>query len=177
VAALPPSAPVLHLGVGKVQAATALAHHLATVGRGVRLVVGLGTAGGLGAQSIGDLVEVARVHQHDFDQPGVSRFIGREVPGGPLDLPGPPGASGRLATGDRVIMDPAERTRLAADADVVDMEGYAVAAVGAAFGVEVWLTKAVSDAADGAAVVTWRDALDRCSDALAGWAADRGLLG
>jgi hypothetical protein len=26
-------------------------------------------------------------------------------------------------------------------------------------------------------VVTWRDALDRCSDALAGWAADRGLLG
>lgn len=177
VAALPPSVPVLLLGVGKVQAAAALAHHLATADRAVDLVVGLGTAGGLGAQAIGDVVEVARVHQHDFDQVGVSRFVGREVPGGPLDLAGPAGATGRLATGDRVIMDPAERARLAADADVVDMEGYAVAAVGAAFGVDVWLTKAVSDAADGAAVTTWREALDRCSRALAAWAAGRGLLG
>jgi adenosylhomocysteine nucleosidase len=176
VAALPPSAPVLHLGVGKVQAATTLAHHLATAGADVELLVGLGTAGGLGDQTVGAIVEVARVHQHDFDQPGVSRFVGREVPGGPLTLPGPAGATGRLATGDRVVVDPTERARLAVDADVVDMEGYAIAAVGAAFGRTVWLTKAVSDAADADAVTSWHAALDRCSRALAAWASDRGLL-
>jgi adenosylhomocysteine nucleosidase len=174
-AALPAAAPVLHVGVGKVQAAASLARHLATDGRDVDLVVNLGTAGGLRGQGIGDLVEVARVHQHDFDQQGVSRFVGRELPGGPLDLPGPPGATGRLATGDRVILDAGDRARLAADADVVDMEGYAVAAVAAAFGVDVWITKAVSDAADGDALLTWREAMARCAAALAAWADDRGL--
>jgi adenosylhomocysteine nucleosidase len=174
-AALPAGAPCLHLGVGKVQAAATLAHHLATVGRDVELVVNLGTAGGLHRQRIGDIIEVARVHQHDFDQPGVSRFVGRELPGGPLELPGPPGAAGRLATGDRVILDPADRERLAQDADVVDMEGYAVAAVAAAFGIDAWITKAVSDAADTDAVVTWREALARCAVALAAWVDERGL--
>jgi adenosylhomocysteine nucleosidase len=174
-AALPADAPVLHVGVGKVQAAATLARHLATDGRDVDLVVNLGTAGGLRGQDIGDLVEVARVHQHDFDQPGVSRFVGRELPGGPLDLHGPPGAAGRLATGDRVILDADERARLAADADVVDMEGYAIAAVAATFGVDAWITKAVSDAADGDALVTWREAMDRCAEALARWVDQRGL--
>lgn len=174
-AALPAGVAVLHVGVGKVQAAAALAHHLATAGDGVDLVVNLGTAGGLRGQHIGHIVEVARVHQHDFDQPGVSRFVGRELPGGPLDLPGPAGATGRLATGDRVILDPAERERLARHADVVDMEGYAVAAVAAAFGVDAWITKAVSDAADGDALVTWREAMARCAAVLAGWADERGL--
>jgi adenosylhomocysteine nucleosidase len=175
-AALPPHADVLHLGVGKVQAATSLARHLATCGADVELIVNLGTAGGLGGQAVGDVVEVARVHQHDFDQPGVSRFVGRELPGGPLTLPGPAGAGGRLATGDRVIVDAAARAALAADADVVDMEGYAVAAVGAAFGIETWLVKAVSDAADDQALVSWRDALTRCSQALAAWADGHGIL-
>jgi adenosylhomocysteine nucleosidase len=174
-AALSAGAPVLHVGVGKVQAAATLAHHLATVGRDVDLVVNLGTAGGLREQRIGDIVEVARVHQHDFDQPGVSRFVGRELPGGPLDLTGPPGATGRLATGDRVILDPTDRERLARDADVVDMEGYAIAAVGAAFGVDVWITKAVSDAADGDALIAWRDAMASCAAALAAWVDERGL--
>ena len=174
-ASLPAGAPVLHVGVGKVQAAATLAHHLATAGRDVDLVVNLGTAGGLRDQRIGDIVEVARVHQHDFDQRGVSRFVGRELPGGPLDLPGPPGAAGRLATGDRVILDAADRARLASDADVVDMEGYAIAAVAAAFGVDAWITKAVSDAADADALVSWRDAMARCAAALAAWADERGL--
>jgi adenosylhomocysteine nucleosidase len=174
-AALPPDLAVLHVGVGKVQAAATLARHLATVGDDVDLVVNLGTAGGLHRQRIGDIVEVARVHQHDFDQHGVSRFVGRELPGGPLALPGPPDATGRLATGDRVILDPADRERLARDADVVDMEGYAIAAVAAAFGVDAWITKAVSDAADSDAVVTWREALARCAAALAGWVEQRGL--
>jgi adenosylhomocysteine nucleosidase len=174
-AALPDDAPVLHVGVGKVQAAATLAHHLATAAADVGLVVNLGTAGGLRGQHIGDIVEVARVHQHDFDQPGVSRFVGRELPGGPLDLPGPPGATGRLATGDRVILDPAERERLAQHADVVDMEGYAIAAVGRAFGREVWIVKAVSDAADGDALVSWREAMARCAAVLAAWVDARGL--
>jgi adenosylhomocysteine nucleosidase len=167
--------PVLHLGVGKVQAAATLAARLAR--EPADLVVNLGTAGGLRGQHVGDLVEVGTVWQHDFDHVAIGAFVGRPVAGGPLELAGPPGAAGRLATGDRVIVSDADRVALAADADVVDMEGYAVAATARAFGREVWLTKAVSDGADADAVGTWRDALGLCSERLAAWAEGHGLLG
>lgn len=166
-AALPSDVEVLHVGVGKVQAATVLATRLAA--SPADLVVNLGTAGGLHGQRIGEVVEVARVHQHDFDHLAVGSFVGRAVAGGPLDLDGPPGATGRLATGDRVIVSEHERAALAEHADLVDMEGYAIAATARAFGCDVWLVKAVSDGADGDAVGTWRDALERCAHELAAW--------
>ena len=165
---------VCHLGVGKVQAAAALAARLHR--EPCDLVVNIGTAGGLQGQSIGEVVEIGTVHQHDFDHAGVSAFVGRALPGGPLTLDGPPGAGGRLATGDRLITSATARERLAARADVVDMEGYAVAATARAFGREVWLAKAVSDGAGEQVAVEWPEALARCSEALAGWAASRGLL-
>lgn len=174
VAALADHVPVLELGVGKVQAATALAARLSR--DPVDLIVNVGTAGGLGGQPIGEVVEVARVHQHDFDHRGVSGFVGRSIPGGPIELPGPPGASGRLATGDRIVTGVDERARLAMDADVVDMEGYAVAATALAFEREVWLVKAVSDGADAGTVGSWADALALCSERLAAWADGRRLL-
>jgi adenosylhomocysteine nucleosidase len=174
VAALAAEVPVLELGVGKVQAATALAARLAW--DPADLVINVGTAGGLTGQPVGEVVEVARVHQHDFDHRGVSAFVGRSIPGGPIELHGPPGATGRLATGDRVITDADERARLSAHADLVDMEGYAVAAAGLAFEREVWLVKAVSDSADGDTVGSWADALARCSERLAAWADGHGLL-
>jgi adenosylhomocysteine nucleosidase len=166
--------PVLHLGVGKVQAASTLAAHLAR--DPADLVVNLGTAGGLQGQHVGDLVEIETVLQHDFDHIAIGRFVGRPVGGGPLHLQGPPGASGRLATGDRVIVSDAERSALALHADVVDMEGYAVAAVARAFDRAVWVTKAVSDDADADAVGSWREALELCSDRLAAWAETHALL-
>ena len=174
VVALADHVPVLELGVGKVQAATTLAARLSR--DPVDLVINVGTAGGLRDQPIGEVVEVAQVHQHDFDHRGVSAFVGRSLPGGPIELPGPPGATGRLATGDRIVMDAGERARLAVQADVVDMEGYAVAATSLAFEREVWLVKAVSDSADTGTVGSWADALALCSERLAAWAGGRGVL-
>jgi len=174
VGALADHVPVLELGVGKVQAATTLAAHLSR--DPADLVVNLGTAGGLSGQPIGEVVEVAQVHQHDFDHHGVSTFVGRPLPGGPIELPGPLNATGRLATGDRIVTDAAERARLAAQADLVDMEGYAVAATTLAFEREVWLVKAISDGADADTVGNWRDTLALCSERLAAWADGRGLL-
>ncbi len=169
-------ATVLHVGVGKVQAATMLAHHLVSHAPEIDLVVNVGTAGGLGRQILGEVHEVASVHQHDFDHRGLSRFVGRPLPGGPIQLPGPSDAVARLATGDRLVLDDAERDRLARDADLVDMEGYAVAATCRQFGMPVWLAKAVSDNADGDAAMTFHQMLELCSVRLASWARQRGLL-
>jgi adenosylhomocysteine nucleosidase len=175
--ALETSAAVLHLGVGKVQAATTLAHHLATVPRLPELVVNVGTAGGLGDQHLGEVHAASRVHQHDFDHEGLAAFVGRPLPGGPIPLPGPSDARARLATGDRVILDKRDRAALAASgADLVDMEGYAVAATCRRFGMPVWLVKAVSDAADDDAAMTFHQTLSLCSTRLAEWAEQRGLL-
>jgi adenosylhomocysteine nucleosidase len=174
-AALSREVEVLHLGVGKVQAAATLAAQLAT--SPADLVVNLGTAGGLRGQRVGEVVSIATVYQHDFDHLAVGRFVGRAVAGGPIHLDGPEGATGRLATGDRIIVSVEDRAALAEHADAVDMEGYAVAATARAFGREVWLTKAISDGADADALGSWRDALERCSQRLAGWAEAHGLLG
>lgn len=174
--ALASSAQVLHLGVGKVQAATSLARHLAAVDPLPELVVNVGTAGALGDQHLGEVYEIAEVHQHDFDHRGLSAFVGRPLPGGPIQLPGPSDARARLATGDRVILSPRDREALAAHADLVDMEGYAVAATCRQFGVPVWLVKAVSDGADDDTAMTFHRTLALCSRRLAEWAERRGLL-
>lgn len=170
-------APVLHTGAGKVQAAATLAHHLATHHAEVDLVVNVGTAGSLSHHALGDVVEVGVVSQHDFDHVALSELAGRPLPGGPLALEGPPGASARLATGDAFIADPAARLRLAAAADLVDMEGYAVTATCIRFDVPVWIAKCVSDTADHDAALSWRQTLEMASEALARWAGQRGLLG
>lgn len=176
-AAISAHAPVLHTGAGKVQAAAVLGHHLAAHRSEVELVVNVGTAGALGHHGVGDVAEVAVVSQHDFDHVALSALVGRPLPGGPLRLEGPAGASARLATGDRFVADPAERVRLAQRADLVDMEGYAVAATCVRFAVPVWITKCVSDAADDDAEMSWRQTLDMASDRLARWAGRRRLLG
>lgn len=166
----------LHVGVGKVEAATNLAHHLAAPGERPDLIVNLGTAGGLRGQRLAEVVEVATVLQHDFDRETASAFVGRELPGGPRRVAAPDGVGATLATGDRIVADPTDRERLAAVADLVDMEGYAIATVGARFGIPVRIAKAVSDGADDGAQTSWTDTLTRCSHALADWAHDQGLL-
>ncbi len=172
VAALPSTAEVLELGVGKVSAATRLAGHLRER-PDVDLVVNVGTAGGLRGQAMGTVVEVGRVVQHDLDVDGISHLVGRTMPGGPLDL----GRAGvTLATGDRFVTDRAVRASLATRADLVDMEGYAVVAACHALDIAVRVVKCVSDGADGDAAMTWQLAMDHCARALAIHLVDTGLL-
>ncbi|MGH3444723.1 MAG: hypothetical protein ACRDPB_05060 [Nocardioidaceae bacterium] len=70
-----------------------------------------------------------------------------------------------LASGDLFVHDPVDRARLAARADLVDMERYAVAYACTRFDVPVRLVKHVSDNADGTAL-DWPAALDRSARAL-----------
>ena len=74
-----------------------------------------------------------------------------------------------LATGDRFISNPEVRARLAEQAQLVDMEGYAVARAATALDVPVMMVKAVSDSAGSAAAESWVDAVDRCSRELGAW--------
>ncbi|MFE3543466.1 nucleosidase [Nocardia sp. NPDC059177] len=155
--------PVLLTGMGKVNAAAALA---AVLGRGdlPSAVVNLGTAGALSAVGP-DVYEVGTVVQHDLDTAALRALTGESY-GLPLKLTdeGP-----TLATGDSFIADSSARERLAARADLVDMEGYALAHVSLRAQVPVRLVKHVSDSADEGAGDAWRRNVDNSARALADW--------
>ena len=170
--------PVLLTGMGKVNAASAVA---ATLVGAVRptCVVNLGTAGALKPGWSGTH-EVRSVLQHDLDSAVLHSLTGETV-GAPLDLDldlgldldtaaAAPSATGPvLATGDLFVSDEPARLRLAEHADLVDMEGYAVAAAARAAGVPVRLIKHVSDEAGEGAAKTWRESVDACAVLLAAW--------
>ena len=178
--------PVLVTGVGKVRAALAVAYALGGGAR-PRELVNVGTAGGLHPGMEGTH-EIATVFQHDFDDPALHAVTGRHD-GPPLGLsvaravapdphrrmPSSPGGAEHpvLATGDSFVAGGPLRDRLAAVADLVDMEGYAVAAAGAVFGVPTRLVKHVSDPADESAGDTWVESVDACARLLAQWVGTR----
>ena len=56
--------------------------------------------------------------------------------------------SPRILTVDHLVIDPAEKRRLASEADAVDMESAAIAEVCAAKGIEFLAVRAVSDTSD-----------------------------
>ncbi|MFE0702363.1 nucleosidase [Streptomyces sp. NPDC058872] len=157
--------PVLLTGMGKVNAATALATAL---GRGPRPsgVVNLGTAGALRSGWTGTHV-VGTVVQHDLDGELLATLTG-ETYGAPLVLPD--GGDVVLATGDAFISDEAARARLAERAPLVDMEGYALATAAELAGVPLRIVKHVSDEAGDGAARTWRESVAECARALADWA-------
>ncbi|MFG2822366.1 nucleosidase [Kitasatospora sp. NPDC048365] len=159
--------PVLLTGIGKINATAALATVLAC-GELPSQVVNLGTAGALKPGWEGTH-EVASVLQHDIDTPVLKALTGRTY-GAPIDL----GAAGgpTLATGDLFVSDPAARDRLALSADLVDMEGYAIATVARRAEVPVRLVKHVSDEAGEGADRTWRESVDGCAKVLAAWVRD-----
>lgn len=157
--------PVLLTGVGKVEAALSVAQLLAA-GPHPSEIINLGTAGAL-RPGLRGIFEVGRVIQHDFDSVSIQALTGR-IFGAPLDLVGPGLV---LATGDVFVSDPALRAALALQADLVDMEGYAVAAAAAAHGVPVRMVKHVSDDADGDAGASWTTTVDACARELAAWLA------
>ncbi|GAA1283713.1 nucleosidase [Planotetraspora silvatica] len=156
--------PVLLTGMGKVNAASALA---GVLGRGPlpSSVINLGTAGALRPGWTGTH-EVSTVFQHDLDT-AVLRSLTGETYGAPLTLSveGPV-----LATGDSFIADDTARDALAARADLVDMEGYALAAVAQQAGVPIRLVKHVSDDAGEGAAKTWRESVVDSARALHDWA-------
>lgn len=158
--------PVLITGMGKVNAATALAVTLSH-GEPPSEIVNLGTAGAL-KEGFHGLHVISRVLQHDLDTTLLHTLSGR-VYGAPLTVSKAPGPT--LATGDTFVTDPAVRDRLAEEADLVDMEGYAVVAVARRLGVPVRLVKYVSDQADESAGTTWPQAVDHAAGILAGWVA------
>lgn len=159
--------PLLLTGMGKVNAAAALATVLARGPKPSR-VINLGTAGALRSGWTGTHV-VSRVIQHDLDGELLRQLTGERY-GAPLELADRGGAT--LATGDVFVSDPVVRARLAADAALVDMEGYALAAVANQARVPIRIIKHVSDQAGEGAVKTWRQATTEAARALSDWLAE-----
>lgn len=163
---VPDGVEVLVTGVGKTAAATALTRHLMTCAdlRDVELV-NLGTAGAL-RDDVDGLFEVGTVINHDISAEALRAFgydprerlvVGR--------------GDTVLASGDVFVSDPAVRARLASQAQLVDMEGYAVAYVAAELGVPLRMVKHVSDNADEGAL-DWLQLVDRSARVLGDWAAE-----
>ncbi|MEU1424533.1 nucleosidase [Kitasatospora sp. NPDC005751] len=161
--------PVLLTGIGKVNATAALATVLAR-GEHPSEVVNLGTAGALRSGWAGTHT-VVQVIQHDLDSPALLELTGRTY-GAPLMVG--KGDGPVLATGDQFVSGAAARDRLAEHADLVDMEGYAVATVAHRAGLSVRLVKHVSDEAGEGAVHSWRESVDDCARHLAGWVHHQG---
>jgi adenosylhomocysteine nucleosidase len=158
--------PLLVTGPGKVNAASALATVLA---RGPKPsgVINLGTAGALRSGWTGTHV-ISTVIQHDLDSELLRQLTG-ETYGGPITLADRGGAT--LATGDVFVSDPVVRARLATRAALVDMEGYALAAVSNQARVPIRIIKYVSDQAGEGAAKAWRDATAESARALSDWVA------
>jgi len=162
--------PVLLTGMGKINAAASLATVLAQ-GERPSEIVNLGTAGALRPGWSGTH-EVAQVLQHDIDTPVLKALTGKTY-GAAITLRDTAGPT--LATGDLFVSDPVARDRLAQSADLVDMEGYAIATVARRAGVPVRLVKHVSDEAGEGADRTWRESVDGCAKILAEWVRGQGL--
>jgi adenosylhomocysteine nucleosidase len=74
-----------------------------------------------------------------------------------------------LTTGDQFISDENTRQTLAQHAQLVDMEGYAIAKAAFAAQAPVMLVKQISDTADNSALRSWRETVDYCAEQLGAW--------
>ena len=154
--------PLLVTGAGKVNAAVAVATavHMARP----RELINLGTAGGLKDHVEGTHV-VSTVLEHDVDDDAIFAVAAVHC-----SLPINLAREGLiLATGDRFIADASERALLAVVADIVDMEGYAIAKAAAHAGLGLTMVKHVSDRADESASRAWVETVTECSFHLADW--------
>lgn len=163
---VPPSLPLVITGLGKTAAAVATARALAAHEDLDGLtVVNIGTAGAL-HEGVSGLHEPGVVLNHDINA-DVVRALGYD-PEERLEV----GSSEVvLATGDVFVSDATTRAALARRADLVDMEGYAVAYTARSFGVPVRLVKHVSDAADESAMA-WPDLVEASARVLGAWLRD-----
>jgi nucleoside phosphorylase len=161
---VPQGTAVLVTGIGKVPAAAAVAAALAH-DPSLTEVVNIGSAGALHDHLEG-LHEIGSVLNHDLSAQ-VLRRLGVD----PQEWLTLGDAGTRLATGDQFVTDPVTRAALAEVADLVDMEGYAVAWAARRAGVPVRLVKHVSDKADEASL-DWPRLVDRSARALGAWLAE-----
>lgn len=181
--------PVLVTGIGKIRSAAALAACLAAYeaeGGLPSAVVNIGTAGALRDHMLG-VHRVETVLLHDFSHAAVRKITGvdeypplhvgprdaESIEGGPDMASAEPGSGVVLATGDTFVADSAVRDALAEQADLVDMEGYAIAQVAHGFGVPVELIKHVSDSADESSGDVWATRAAELAEEIAGHARSR----
>lgn len=164
---VPEGLPLVVTGIGKTPSAARTARALAEFEHVDDLVVvNLGTAGAL-KPGVEGLFGITRVTNHDMNAEAL-RALGYD-PQETLQMdpvPGLPSVS--LVTGDLFVTDPVVRDRLAEQAELVDMEGYAVAWTAAEFGRDVVMVKHVSDQADDSAW-EWADVVDNSAKVLAAW--------
>ncbi|MBT1035608.1 purine-nucleoside phosphorylase [Canibacter sp. lx-45] len=135
--------PHLVTGVGKINAAAGLAHHLheaAARGHAISRVTVFGTAGIVAhGHDIDTIVQVTRAVQHDFSLPTPALTAGKQI----LD------STATIATGDVFVKSDRERERIAKlGATLVDMESYAYLQTAAIFGAPIRIFKVPSDFAD-----------------------------
>ncbi|ROZ93795.1 nucleosidase [Gordonia sp. OPL2] len=172
---VPPGARLLITGIGKVRAASALTRVLTESASShdhrpggdreppVRSVVNVGTAGALHDHHVG-LFRPSVVVEHDISSAEL-RSMGYPV----VDRWELPDGDGTvLASGDTFVADPIRRAGLAQIADLVDMEGCALAHVSAEFGVPCRMVKVVSDGADEGAL-DWPTLVDAAARQLGEW--------
>ncbi|MGW0175554.1 nucleosidase [Rhodococcus sp. NPDC003322] len=158
---------VLVTGIGKVDAAIAVTEALALRSAGARpTVVNIGTAGALHGHHAG-LYVPSEVLNHDLSAE-VLRTLGYPAQER-ISLENGDGSV--LATGDVFVSDPVLRDELSQRADLVDMEGFAVAAACTRMGAQCRLVKHVSDQADESAM-DWPARVDASARILGAWLAD-----
>lgn len=141
--------PHLITGVGKVNAATALAAELATAWQQeapFEQITVLGTAGIVGdAHDLDTVVEVTGAVQHDFSLPSPLLKCGSALTGEPLT--GIPTAT--IATADVFVQDDTQRRHIAElGASLCDMEVYAYLKTAEVFHTPIRVFKVPSDFAD-----------------------------
>jgi adenosylhomocysteine nucleosidase len=162
---VPDGIDVVVTGIGKTAAAAATTEAVLARSRNALTVVNIGTVGAL-HDGLDGLYLPSTVINHDINGDAI-RSLGYD-PADTLDLEGGDGTV--LASGDVFVVDPDVRRRLAARADLVDMEGYAVVFACQRLGVPVRLVKHVSDRADDSAL-DWPSRVDGSARVLGHWVA------
>ena len=164
---VPAEVPLVITGIGKTAAATATARALAMCADPSSVtVINIGTAGALHDHFTG-LYEPGVVLNHDLSA-GALRALGYD----PRERLVVGEGEITLATGDLFVTDPVVRQELARHADLVDMEGYAVAYAALTAGARFRAAKHVSDNADGGAM-SWPQVVDASARVLADWLDDQ----
>ncbi|WP_144792901.1 nucleosidase [Kocuria palustris] len=171
-AQLPPEADVAVTGIGMSRAAALTARAVlerapSPEQRRDLVVVNLGSCGGL-QPGLSGIFEPSVVLNRDVDAE-LLRAMGSEPDDRiPLAELGQVGDGSILATGDSLVAGGPVRDALAERAQLVDMEGFAVATACRELGVRMRMVKHVSDDA-GAQALEWLDRVQVSARELAAW--------